>query len=75
MTYNRSLELIQTDSAPEPAAGPWHQSGPGQGWKPEKKKASLAEMDLLEGPLWSLKPPQAILVTVAHAVAPGRDEA
>lgn len=64
-----------TDSAPEPAAWPRDHPASGQGWKPEIKEVSLTGLDLLEGPPWSPKPMEAILVTVVHAIAPGIDEA
>lgn len=61
------------DSAPEPAAGQRDPRGSEQHLS-ELRKASLSELLFLEGPLWSRKPPEAMLVSVAHAFAPDYDE-
>lgn len=39
------------------------------------KNSSFFGLGLLEGPLWSVISLEAMLVSVAHAAAPGRDEA
>lgn len=38
-------------------------------------KHSLSGLDLLEGPLWSTIAQEVMLVSVAHAASPDRDEA
>lgn len=35
------------------------------------KKGSLYELDLLEGPQWSMMLPEAKLVSLVHAATPG----
>ena len=41
----------------------------------DMRRCSLSGLDLLEGPLWSAMPPEAMLVSVVHAAAPAHDEA
>jgi hypothetical protein len=38
------------------------------------RKSSMSGLDLLEGPPWSMMSPEAMLVSVVHAAAPGQDE-
>lgn len=74
MKYSRR-ELIQAQTQPQNLLlGLRISLALGKDGSLRKKKGFLAGLDLLEGPLWSPMPLEAVLVTVAHAVAPGRDE-
>lgn len=39
------------------------------------RKGSVSGLDLLEGPLWSVTPLEAMLVSVVHAATQDHDEA